>query len=113
MIVWLESERKTLDLWSYAHRRPDEDAISHLTSTIDENSVDGATVFETRRKLDTGAEQDFAIQVDTDMIWCYGVRQRDGRWKKHDIYEVFGIRINSDGTIATELDVQQLDVPTS
>jgi len=39
------------------------------------------------------------------------VRNSDGRWTKHNTYEIFGIRINSDGTIATELDVEYLDIP--
>ena len=68
-------------------------------------------MFETRRKLDTGDAQDYAIQLDQDLLWCYAVRNSDGKWTKHNTYEIFGIRINSDGTIATELDVEYLERP--
>jgi len=61
MIVWLEAEKRTLDLWSEGHRKPDEDSTSHLTTTVDETTNEGGTVFETRRKLDTGDAQDYAI----------------------------------------------------
>ena len=51
------------------------------------------------------------IELDKDVVWNYGLRTRNGgEWGKHDKRNVFGIRINSDGTIASELDVTKLDL---
>ena len=110
MIVWNSADQSVLDVWSTEHDVPQTDTTDNLTTSI--TAGDGVTIFETRRKLDTGDSQDYVVQLDRNTIWCYALRTEDGRWdSKHDEKEVFGIRINSDGTIASELDTSMLDVP--
>ena len=107
MLVFLETEKKVLDLWSDGYATPAEDDTQSLTTKVLPTSTDGTTVFETRRKLDTGDPDDFVIQLDKDVVWCWAVRTEDGIWKRHNAKNIFLVRVNSDGTIASQFDKSQ------
>lgn len=103
MIVWRwkDMEVEVDNLYSTGYTKPPSDNTEYLKTTI-EDSADGKfKTFTTRRALDTGNKNDFAIQADKQLVMCYAYRTNNGDFIQHKERDVFSLMFSSSG-IATQ-----------
>ena len=100
MILWQNygASSLTSDLWSKFEDTPARDAQQDVTSTFRVNA-DSSVTFRTTRLMDTGDSQDFAINTDTSMVFCYSESYGTSNFVQHSNYGWLAIRFLSDGTV--------------
>ena len=104
MIVWeaYDGEGSVRDLYSKSYGMPAEDA----TSDIDLVSTDYDSSFErmsfvTRRKLDTGdEEEDYVFGLNEENVMCYAYKSRTNNFVKHEKWGIWSLQIDSRGKVS-------------
>lgn len=104
MIAWFVTDKvgETRDYWSTKHMPPTLDTESNLVDAEPPqfDSQSGKMKFVTRRKLDTGdQEQDFVVKLDEDIPMCYGFKKGTSKWVKHDEFGVWSIKFSASGEV--------------
>ena len=93
MIVWRWKDDviEVDNLYSTGYAKPPSDGTNFLQTTVKDSADGKFKTFTTRRALDTGNKNDFAIQPDKPMVMCYAYRTGSGDFIQHKERDIFSI----------------------
>ena len=95
------------DVYSKNHSTPKRDQNENI-SLIGESKYDSSSKkvsMETRRKLDTGDQGDYLIQVGEDIAMSYAFKKQSAWGAKHEKWDVWTLKVTDNGVTDGSLDL--------